>query len=111
MGRCSSIDLLPGAEKLFVESTIRAHRYQQIDRVHALIKAARIKVSRSALARHFRRLADQDALHCGTPHDLVVIVMERSTGSTTTFTSSAEKRLVIEAIERLSSAPKSFHPL
>ena len=106
MGRCSSIDRLPGTEKLFVESAIRSYRYQQIDRVHALTKGAGIKVSRSALARYFRKLADHDARHSGNMDDLVVILIDRSTGSTTTLTTSTDKRLAIEAIEQLSAASK-----
>ncbi|CAM3935386.1 DUF3486 domain-containing protein [Paracidovorax anthurii] len=103
MGRLSTIDLLPVTEKLFVESTIRAHRYQQINRAHALIRGAGIKVSRSALARHFQKLADHDAQHRDTPHDLVVILIERSTGSTTTLTTVADRALVVCAIEQLST--------
>ena len=109
MGRLSTIDLLPRPQKLFVESTIRTHRYHQIDCVQALIKEAGIVVSRSALHRYFQKLADRDARHRGNPDDLVIILVERSTGSTTTLTTAVCKRVVVEAIERLTAPVQAFH--
>jgi hypothetical protein len=106
MGRRSSVDSMAPEAAAVVDAVIRQYRYGSLDDIKAELQKRGIELPRTSLWRRVTRLRELDARHLGSPHDLVIIVVERSTGSTTTITTAADKSAVLSAIERLNSPLK-----
>jgi len=86
-----------------LDAVIRKYRYGTLDTILVELEDRGIGISRSTLGRYVIALRKRDARHLGSPHDLIVVIMERSSGSTTTMTTAADKSALIAAIERLNS--------
>lgn len=106
MGRRSSVESMEPDAAAVVDAVIRRYRYGTVDDIRADLQERGIELPRTSLWRRVARLRELDARHLGSPHDLIVIVVERSTGSTTTITSAADKSAVLSAIERLNTPLK-----
>ena len=103
MGRKNAVERMEPETAAAVDAVIRQRRYGTLDEILGELEDKGISMSRSALGRYVIALRERDARHLGSPHDLVVVIMERSTGSTTTLTTAADKSALIAAIERLNS--------
>lgn len=65
-------------------------------------------ISRSGLHRYVAGLKEQDAMFNGTNDDLVVVMMERSTGSVTTMTTNLSRHAVSGLIGQGATHGKPF---
>ncbi|WP_081889043.1 DUF3486 family protein [Comamonas aquatica] len=115
MSRASSVLLLTPEQHALVDASIRRHRYVNLAGMLAELEKDGIKLSRSGLHRYVVGLKEQDAMFNGTNDDLVVVMMERSTGSITTLTTNLSRQAVIGLIGQgathetaLSPQKKSF---
>ena len=101
MGRTSTAQGLTAEQNIVLDDCIRRHRFVDINAINKDLVAIGINYSRTALHRHMQKLAIQDALHAGTKDDTVIIVIERSTGSTTSITTTASKQMIVALISGL----------
>lgn len=81
------------------DATIRRFRYVDLDGMLTALKAANVKISRSSLGRYSQKLRQQDGALMGTPDDTIIVIMERSTGATTTISTSASRAAIIALIQ------------
>lgn len=69
------------------------------------LKFQGISLSKSALHRYVQKLETHDGQFAGTADDVVVVIVERSTGDTTTLTTGVSKAALIGIIEGLKTRP------
>lgn len=118
MSRASSVLLLSPEQHSLVDACIRRHRYVNLAGMLSDLDKDGIRLSRSGLHRYVVGLKEQDAMFNGTNDDLVVVMLERSTGSVTTMTTNLSRQAVIGLIGQgaahqtaLSPQKKSFKDL
>ncbi len=99
MGRLNSIDNLPAAEFERVNAAIRQHRYRQGCEVLEELKELGISLTRSALYRYIQRLKKEDGTRMRG--NLVVTIVELTTGTVTTLGSTASAASLIQVIQGL----------
>lgn len=98
MSRVSSVLLLLPEQHALVDACIRRHRYVSLTSMLAALEKDGIKLSRSGLHRYVVTLKEQDVMFNGTKDDLVVVLMERSSGRVTTMTTNLSRQAVIGLI-------------
>ena len=91
-----------------VEACIRRSRYVDILGMVAELKDQGIVMSKSALHRYVVKLKARDGMHAGTSNDVVVVIVERSTGETTTMTTGASRAALVGLIEELNKRLADF---
>lgn len=101
MGRIEAVKYMVPEQMAMVDACIRKHYYSKFTEAAEALSKQGIEISRSALHRRAQKLRAIDAAHTATPHDTIVIVMERSTGGVTSVATSASRDAVLAAIERL----------
>ena len=101
MARVSSISGLSPEQHAAVDTCIRRYRYVDLAGMLETLKLQGIFLSKSALHRYVQKQQIKDGLHAGTSDDVVVVIVERSTGDTTTLTTGVSKAALIGLIEGL----------
>lgn len=79
-----------------VHELMRKHRYMNVDVVQAKLAKIGVEMSRATVHRSMQRLQRSDATN------VLVVVVDRRTGETTTVSTGAEVPAVLAAIAALS---------
>lgn len=95
MGNTSTVKKLTAEQNQLVDSCIRRRRFVSIDAIRAELSSSGVEISRGSLYRYMQSLKVRDGLHLGTPDDVVVVVMRRSTGSLMSLTTSASTEMIL----------------
>jgi len=101
MSRSSKVLYLTPQQRATVDACIRKHHYVNILKIVAHLAEDGIELSKSGLHRYAVQLRARDAQHAGTVDDTLVIIVERSTGATTSLTSSASRDAITGAVASL----------
>jgi hypothetical protein len=104
MGRTSKVERLPAEQATIVDRTIRQFRYCNLDGIKASLGCHGIEISRSAIGRYMQKLEARDGLFAGSPNDTIVVIIERSTGSTATISTRLDKAVIASLIESQSAS-------
>jgi hypothetical protein len=80
MGRLLKIELLPEAERIAIDRSIREHRYMLLDEIVADLAAQKIAVGRSSLHRYVVKLREKDATLATPEEGTIVTIVERGSG-------------------------------
>lgn len=83
MGRLLKIELLPEAERIAIDRSIREHRYMLLDEIVADLAAQGIVVGRSSLHRYVVKLREKDATLATPEEGTIVTIVERGSGEVT----------------------------
>lgn len=98
MGRNSKVQRLPAEQAITVDRIIRQFRYVNLDGIKLALEERGIQISRSAIGRYVRKLEDRDSLFANLPDDTLVVIIERSTGATATFSTRLDKAAIVSLI-------------
>lgn len=110
MSRASSILLLSPEQHALVDACIRRHRYVSLSSMLTELEKEGITLSRSGLHRYVVTLKKQDVMFNGTNDDLVVVLIERSSGRVTTMATSLSRQAVIGLIGQGAKQEKALFP-
>jgi len=72
--------MLPEAERIAIDRSIREHRYMLLDEIVADLTAQGITVGRSSLHRYVVKLREKDATLATPEEGTIVTIVERSSG-------------------------------
>ena len=108
MSRISSILKLSPEQNAAVDVCVRRFRYVDLQGMLAELETQGIGLAKSTLHRYVVKLRDRDGMHAGSADDVVVVIVERSTGQTTTLTTGASRAAVVAVIEGLKIRSADF---
>ena len=80
MGRLLKIELLPEAERIAIDRSIREHRYMLLDEIVTDLAGQGIAVGRSSPHRYVVKLREKDATLATPEEGTIVTIVERSSG-------------------------------
>jgi hypothetical protein len=101
MGRNTYANTLTDEKYVRLNEVIRAHHYCQLDAMVELLSDENIKISRSALQRHCRKLQRLDGQVCQDENVSVVVIVTRATGATNSILTTASADQILAAISSI----------
>ena len=98
MGRLLKIELLPEAERIAIDRSIREHRYMLLDEIVADLTAQGIVVGRSSLHRYVVKLRENDATLATPEEGTIVTIVERGSGEVRLVNTAASAEAIATLI-------------
>lgn len=99
MGRLSIIERMSLEQRVYLETTIRRHKYMDIDGIGWYLAEQGIHISRSVLGRHIKKLREQDYALAAT-NNTVVFIVERSSGKSISITTALDPKNIVSLIKK-----------